>query len=315
MSDFISLLQRAFQNGEFYLTSGQLLLLLAIVALLFVTARWLLWILVTALNKYFVAPTRKRLQRRSISQEEKGRLERRLQFTDYIESEIRRLNSLESWSHYRFTELEAEVEAEGDYRANDGFFRKRSGLRRVHSLTEALESSDERLILLQGEPGSGKSVALRQVVLNMARKVMQNPEQNSQIPIYINMKHLVRHGHKQNKSDTFANPVSYIPTIFSQTAFHQLLQNHFSIDEIRDICFQLKINYENLAGDTLVQKSRELILHTQRQGYLFELIHIVANLRPNIGEFRELAAEFSRTQSESSSSTINQYLITLVFPN
>jgi hypothetical protein len=47
------------------------------------------------------------------NQEQKKRLLKRQRFADYIEHEIRQLNSREEWKDYRFTELEAEVEAEG----------------------------------------------------------------------------------------------------------------------------------------------------------------------------------------------------------
>src|SRR5437660_975218 len=42
--------------------------------------------------------------------EQKRRIERRRNFADYVEHEIRRLGLLEEWRDYRFTELEAEVE-------------------------------------------------------------------------------------------------------------------------------------------------------------------------------------------------------------
>jgi len=45
----------------------------------------------------------------------------RQRFADYIEGEIRRLNALEAWSDYRFTELEAEIEAEGEKNYGDYF--------------------------------------------------------------------------------------------------------------------------------------------------------------------------------------------------
>src|SRR5512135_1750003 len=47
------------------------------------------------------------------NEEDRRRNARRRRFADHIESEIRRLNNLEVWSDHRFTELEAEVEAEG----------------------------------------------------------------------------------------------------------------------------------------------------------------------------------------------------------
>ncbi|MCP4538893.1 MAG: NACHT domain-containing protein [Chloroflexi bacterium] len=128
-------------------------------------------------------------------QEEKRRRNRRLRFADHVESEIRRLNNLEVWSDYRFAELEAEVEAEGRRQAF-GLFpfapRTQSGLRRERSLSKALESSQERLILLEGEPGSGKSVALRHVTQVMARRAMKARSAKTVIPIYINLKELAR---------------------------------------------------------------------------------------------------------------------------
>ena len=125
--------------------------------------------------------------------EEKKRVSRRRRFADHVESEIRRLNNLEAWSDYRFAELEAEVEAEGRQRLYSFLpflQRSRSGLRRERSLSKALETSQERLILLEGEPGSGKSVALRHVTQSMARRAMKARSSKSVIPIYINLKEL-----------------------------------------------------------------------------------------------------------------------------
>ncbi len=305
MTEFISQLQQAFQTGEFLLTGKQLLYLFAVIGLLLYFTRWIFWTVVNASNRYIILPIRKRLERYATNQQEKERLERRRQFADYIESEIRRLNNLESWSHNRFTELEAEVEAEGNYRIRNSLFRKRSGLRRVDSLTEALETSEERLILLQGEPGSGKSVALRQVALTMARKAMRDPGKNSKIPLYINMKHLVRHGTISSST----NQELQANVHFDQSGFHRLLKTHFNIDEIQDICFQLNVNIENLPGNTLAQKTRELILRTERHGLTPDLIKIAASLRPKVHDFQKLAEEFSQDRLENPFPSINQYLI------
>lgn len=91
--------------------------------------------------------------------EGKRRVQRRQRFADHIESEIRRLNNLEVWSDYHFAELEAEVEAEGQRQASGAlpfFPRAQSGLRRERSLSKALELSNERLILLEGEQARAK---------------------------------------------------------------------------------------------------------------------------------------------------------------
>ncbi len=127
------------------------------------------------------------------SAEDKRRVSRRRRFADHVESEIRRLNNLEAWSDYRFAELEAEVEAEGRQRifsVMPFLQRSRSGLRREKSLSKALETSQERLILVEGEPGSGKSVALRHVAQSMAHKAMKARSAKNVIPIYINLKEL-----------------------------------------------------------------------------------------------------------------------------
>jgi hypothetical protein len=125
--------------------------------------------------------------------EEKRRSKRRQRFADHLEGEIRRLNNLEAWNDYRFTELEAEVEAEGRRRMQGFFFPHiQSGLRRERSLSRALEASQERLILLEGDPGSGKSVALRHIAQAIAQRAMKARNTKSVIPIYINLKELER---------------------------------------------------------------------------------------------------------------------------
>ncbi|BBH69200.1 hypothetical protein ACTI_58850 [Actinoplanes sp. OR16] len=102
-------------------------------------------------------------------------------FADHVESSLRRIDEKEEWRDDRFARLEAEVEVEG--RAG-----RRDTLRRVPSLTAAIESSEERLVVLEGEPGSGKSIALRVAAKNMARRAMATPEAFHRIPLYVNLK-------------------------------------------------------------------------------------------------------------------------------
>ena len=127
--------------------------------------------------------------------EEKRRRARRRMFADIMEAEIRRLNSLEAWNDNRFAELEAEVEAEGRRKLFDLIkigFSSVSNLYKEKSLSRALEHSSERLILVEGDPGSGKSVALRHLAQSMARKANGAKSLKSIIPLYINLKHLRR---------------------------------------------------------------------------------------------------------------------------
>lgn len=127
--------------------------------------------------------------------EEKQRSLRRRYFAEHIESEIVKLGRQEEWKDYRFTELEAEVEAEGRRKIFSfvPFFNRTSSSRRLEkNLSKALASSQERLLLVEGEPGSGKSVALRHVAQKMAAKATKVQSTKSVIPIYVNLKELER---------------------------------------------------------------------------------------------------------------------------
>ncbi|MFI1992824.1 NACHT domain-containing protein [Actinoplanes sp. NPDC020271] len=100
--------------------------------------------------------------------------QRRL-FVGALIAEVTRISAKDNWRDDRFAELHAELEVTSG----------RRGPRRVRSLTRALRRSRDRLILLQGEPGAGKSVALRHLALR---------EQRGVIPLYLNLKELRRDG-------------------------------------------------------------------------------------------------------------------------
>jgi len=171
------------------------IILSALLILLFV------WLVLFALSK-IVEIIKEKFIPLFYNAEERRRNTRRRQFADHLESEIRRLNNLEAWHDYRFTDLEAEVEAEGQRRKLRWLpflTRTQIGLRRERSLLGALEKSEERLILIEGEPGSGKSVALRYVGQQMAKRAMKARNNRGLIPIYVNLKDLERR--KPNKVD------------------------------------------------------------------------------------------------------------------
>lgn len=98
------------------------------------------------------------------------------------------LKSSEGWNDDHFTELEAEIEVGFAVRSRVPWSRRRRAVWRAPSLTDALRTSDERLIVLEGEPGSGKSVALRHLALRMAENAGQRPDEDSELPVYVNLK-------------------------------------------------------------------------------------------------------------------------------
>lgn len=117
---------------------------------------------------------------------------RRRMFADHLESAMRRLAEQEEWRDSRFAELEAEVELEREpaFSWLRRLFGKTRSTRihRARSLTMALKKSDERLIVLEGDPGAGKSVALRHLAQDMALRASRRGLERTVLPIYVNLK-------------------------------------------------------------------------------------------------------------------------------
>jgi hypothetical protein len=129
----------------------------------------------------------------SLSATEKANLRRRRQFASVLRSDLATLAKAENWNDQFFTDLEAEVEAEGSYYATalDRLIgRKSSGLRRVPSLIQAIESSAEQFLLIIGEPGSGKSIAMRHLAHQLAERAIRSKDLNEKLPLYVNLKEL-----------------------------------------------------------------------------------------------------------------------------
>lgn len=64
--------------------------------------------------------------------------------------------------------------------------------------------------------------------------------------------------------------------------FLHLMITHFNREDLRTICFELEIDYENLSGETKVAKARELIFFVARHNQLAELKNILYREKPFI---------------------------------
>ena len=128
-----------------------------------------------------------------LSREKKDLIRKRKGFCQMLQSDVVSLSKAESWNDQFFTDLDAEVEAEGLFYASSfDRIRKRSstGIRRIPSLMRAIETSGDQFVVLIGEPGSGKSVALRHLAMEMTRKTIKSNGVKASVPLYINLKEL-----------------------------------------------------------------------------------------------------------------------------
>ena len=60
----------------------------------------------------------------------------------------------------------------------------------------------------------------------------------------------------------------------TRDTFHGQMVDAFNLDDIRQICFDLKVNFDELPGDTLSDKCRELYLFMEKRGDLHRLVEI-----------------------------------------
>jgi hypothetical protein len=61
-----------------------------------------------------------------------------------------------------------------------------------------------------------------------------------------------------------------------------VLKRHFSSSDLQDICLQLGVEYEDLAGASRADKARELILYLDHRERVAELVAVCQRLRPNV---------------------------------
>lgn len=71
----------------------------------------------------------------------------------------------------------------------------------------------------------------------------------------------------------------------------QQIDDALNEDELRTLCFELDVDYDNLAGDTKRGKSRELILEHRRQGQVAKLVDQLSQMRPHVSWERPAAAQ------------------------
>lgn len=95
------------------------------------------------------------------------------------------------------------------------------------------------------------------------------------------------------------------------TQLHNLLNQHFNLEDIYTLCFQLNIDYESVEGKNKPSYIRELLLALGRNDRLEELLIIVQQQRPKV-EWPAVPEDFQLPESLVSNETtvpLNQYHI------
>lgn len=62
----------------------------------------------------------------------------------------------------------------------------------------------------------------------------------------------------------------------------EFMARHFNDEEIKDVCFRMQIEYNDLAAEGRSGKIRELVLFVERHGRVQELHKLVRKLRPRL---------------------------------
>ncbi|MBK8901094.1 MAG: SUMF1/EgtB/PvdO family nonheme iron enzyme [Anaerolineaceae bacterium] len=91
----------------------------------------------------------------------------------------------------------------------------------------------------------------------------------------------------------------------SQPSLPEQISQHFNLEELRALCYELAINYENVRGETLEAKALALVEHCARHGLTERLLDLCRTQRP----FLPWTTDQVTLASEAISQQYRQHLI------
>ncbi len=83
----------------------------------------------------------------------------------------------------------------------------------------------------------------------------------------------------------------------------QQMDDALNDDDLRTLCFELEVDYDNLAGDTKRGKARELILELRRQGQVATLIDELSEMRSHVSWERPAAPQVRAHEAPAAANT------------
>jgi hypothetical protein len=145
------------------------------------------------------------------SPEERNRIRLRHEFARHMIRLINIQNEKESWSSARFTDLEADYYVGN--RNDLGLWRRLRapltfGPARVKTIASALQRSSDKFALIEGDPGGGKTVILREVTARMCKRAAISWSPSLPVALYFNLKKLDRNRDQPINSDLVRQFVS-----------------------------------------------------------------------------------------------------------
>lgn len=86
--------------------------------------------------------------------------------------------------------------------------------------------------------------------------------------------------HKQSETAVGLKPSTLKTTL--QNQLHDILDNAFSDLELREVCYELGVDYEDLPFSGQTYKARELVARLSRNGRLDALCQVICQMRPHL---------------------------------
>lgn len=74
------------------------------------------------------------------------------------------------------------------------------------------------------------------------------------------------------------------PLTIDEVGLHRALDTKFNAEELRTLCFKLRIDYDSLGGEGKEGKARELVLMAKRTDQIHKLVRKIEEARPGTGK-------------------------------
>ena len=75
----------------------------------------------------------------------------------------------------------------------------------------------------------------------------------------------------------------------------QILVDHFSLEELKTLCFKLRFDYDDLPGESRVDKAREMVRRLNRRNRIGELVRLLIQElnHPSVGIIAAVSEEYA----------------------